>query len=382
MPGLNPVGLPSICAAAEVVFFGTLTTGLIPVASTVRRNCTMAAPIVVFAMLAAAWYSNSRFPDADDFAAWILYVVAGFFFALQNLRYTSLGCRVNAALFGLVFGAAIVFLAVVWGRSDDSAPMHAVLVFGLAWLGAAFLLLWRLPKDWRLFAEPENPEQPVRFQFTLRGLLAGVAAVAMVLGLGRAMLEWVRQDRLFVDNMRFRAELYALDSELAWPRFFGKRDTLAPSGDPIVDRLEYASPRCRGTVAYLQSAGLNFAEMDAFEAVVFWLTLGPLSERSGFLTDGTAARLRRPDWAALLREGCVYGSACAGPNLVDRDGDGWPEYIFHGWSDGYPEKVFRLEDGRIVAWDTKSDRASGIRRGYFLGEDRELKSFDVVEDPP
>ncbi len=383
VPDLNPVGPPSILAAVVVLLLAGLTNGLLPLSPGVRRTWTVAAPILAFALAQSTLLLIDRFPDADDYAACILYIVAGFFFAIGNLRYSSAACRANAAVFGVVYGTAIALLATHWslGESVLATAAATPFPFALSLLALVLLLVGSHPRQ-QNHADAPDQAGAGRFQFTLRGLLTGFLVVALILGLCRSMLARVRKDRLIVENARLRAEFGALDSGLAWTGLIWRRDTLPPSGDQIIECMEHAAPRCRGTVAYLQSAGLDFAEMDAFEAVVFWLTLFPLSESASLLAGASTGQRSRPDWPALLREACPYDSTCAGPNLVDRDRDGWPEYIFQGWPPEYPDKVFRLQDGKIVAWDTVPDEATGIRKGYTLDDGGKLVSFDVDERAP
>lgn len=381
MPSLNLVGLPSIVAAMVVLFLAGTTTGLFPLSADERRKWTMAAPIVVFSLvgltLLLAILGMTRPLDADDFVAVIIYVVAGFVFAMQNLRYTSLFCRVNAGLFGLLFGAAIVFLAVGWRWGEASLALTAVLFFCLVWLSIILPMVSCLPADWRTCPNTQDRPDADRFQFTLRGLLAGFAVVAVVLGLSMVMLDWVKQRRLAVDDFRLRRELQLLSMDLGLASIWNG-GVLRNSGDQIFEHLESAWSNERRVLAYFESAGLDFDELDAFEAVVFWLAAERVSETPDLLAGGDAAQGVRPDWPALLQRS-RFGADPG--NLVDRDDDGWPELIFKGWAPEYPAKVFRLEDGEIVAWDMVPDQTAGIRKGYAEGANG-LETFEVVEDPP
>lgn len=389
LSALNMFGPISIVAAVEMLVLASLTGGLVPLSPAASRKWTVAAPFLVcaicpltilfsVALILLVLDKPLMSDDLDAGAAIIIYVVTGFVFALQNLRYTDMLCRVNAAVFSLLFGAAIVLFAVA-SQSDD---LRLVLVAAAAYLCACLLVVvfFLLRPREKAQDRREDGHQPrgAPLQFSLRGLLTGVLVVAVILGLSRGLVNVQersdlhrRKGALQQELLDLRARMQSISSE--------QGRVLGSTGDQIIARLDSAIGENRGPVAYLQSVGLDFAQMDASEAVVFWLAVERLSRTSGQPGGGSAGPPTQRDWQALVSDGCFYLNRST---LIDSDHDHWPELLFYVGSPRHPQKTFRLADGKIVAWDTEADPATGVRKGYALDDGGELVSFDVAESPP
>jgi len=363
MPGMNPIGPPSLLAAVVVAVIGSLTCGLVPVSAAARRKWTTVVPWVTFVVatcgghtLLGQFVNSWRFWDADDFFAGILYLVAGFLFAMQNLRYPSTVCRGNVGAFNLLFGIEIGLRAFVWQLARPSTILIAEALLLFCWL-LTMLFLDRTVEKWQLRRDRLRTQADVgRFQFSLRGLLMFFVVVAMVLAMCRSMLNRVKQERAFVDDFRLEQELRYLN--LSLPYYLSESDVSLPtSGGQIAECLITASPRLRQLADHLQSAGLDLVDMDDCEAVVFCLSSVPPSAGPNPATGRNARAGTRLDWKSLLSPTDLDPSY-----LVDRDGDRWPEYVFQGWSPDYPSKVFRLAGNRIVASECLSGKATATRR--------------------
>ena len=376
---VNPVGPSSIVAAVAMLFLAGLTSRLIPLSANGRRRWTIAAPVFVLGIFVLAFVFWPAMPfDTDDEAAGIILLVAGFFFALQNFRYGSACCRANAAMFGLAYGAAIVFLAITWVWGDSQVALDLSGLFVFVWIVAIAMFLTGRRAKWRIRDRKANQPVDAAFQFTLRGLLVGVIAVSIILGLCRARVEALKRDRLLAHDSALKRELLN-PNDVLFLKLFPYDRALGNMGHRIVERLQGSSGEGRALIASLQAAGLDVAELDAFEAVIFWLVAKPLSESSNQQLGAKAGQSPQPDWPARLARSHVSLDSFA---LVDRDDDGWPEYVFESWGPEYPEKMFRLEGGRIEAWDTTPSQATGIRKGYALDEEGELESFVVDDHTP
>lgn len=130
----------------------------------------------------------------------------------------------------------------------------------------------------------------------------------------------------------------------------------------------------------LESTGRDLSNVNASEAVVFWLAAKPASFPSGW---GAVFDVPPPNWRDLSVQTRVVPGPIEVPDFapfVDHDGDQWPEYVF--WDPDYGNELFRLQHGRIVAWNSTPDEATGIRKGHTLDEQGELTSFDLLEDAP
>ena len=105
------------------------------------------------------------------------YVVAGFLFALQNLRYASTCCRANAAIFSLLFGIGIVFRAAAWQSEGRWIALAVAVLLLLVWV-FIMLFLDRAVERWQHRRASASLPEVGRFQFTLTGLLTAVLAIS------------------------------------------------------------------------------------------------------------------------------------------------------------------------------------------------------------
>lgn len=142
-PNMNPVGPPSVLAA---LFFAWHVL-LIRRARGRRRAVLLGwAPFVWAALALISANSQGRFPDADDKAAWIIAIAAGFGLGLAQFRGPSWVHRVIGVLATYSFGMLVVLVA--WGLTHwrFAAPnlvmVVAVVGFVLLWT-PVLVMLWR-----------------------------------------------------------------------------------------------------------------------------------------------------------------------------------------------------------------------------------------------
>jgi hypothetical protein len=139
-PNLNPVGVPSIAATCVVLVLTCLTMpAWIP--ARLRRLVTACAPAL---LLFLAWpIIFTRFHDADDEIAIVIWLVFGFAFAMDCFAFLRLGYRLIGWVFTLAHGCVCVVALTSWVVvlcfTSPWVEYH-IAVLGGGLIG--FLILW------------------------------------------------------------------------------------------------------------------------------------------------------------------------------------------------------------------------------------------------
>jgi len=146
-PSLNPVGPAFLFALSVTVGLSLLSTARVNPSG--WRKAVGVAPALLLVMAVGAAVTLTRFPDADDFAAVIVYIAFGFGFALASFRGYSLWHRISAVIFTTLHGALVVFWALEWLSVFLHAlrPLPAAGAFAVGWLLVA---RWLYRKSARL----------------------------------------------------------------------------------------------------------------------------------------------------------------------------------------------------------------------------------------
>jgi hypothetical protein len=162
----SPFGVASLTAAVVVALFIAIVWGLAKSCPRLSNRLEWVAPLVLLGISAVspveALYRLPGFPrflwgypppwlSCPEYVAGIIYMGAGFGFALSNLRKPSVLQRLNGVAFTFVFGSLMVAEAANWLDELFSYPMWGfnwdwsfryVVAFWVLWIPAV-VAIWR-----------------------------------------------------------------------------------------------------------------------------------------------------------------------------------------------------------------------------------------------
>ncbi len=143
-PDLNPIGPGSIFAVLITGLFVCMTSDQpfgLPLKT--RRRCSITATwlfglIVVFITAAG---QGRVFPDAHELVGFIVFIVFGLAFALQDFKYQSWPAFTSAAIWSLVCGTILItFTNGILPNPLSNGVVVLITAYWLLWL---FLVIWR-----------------------------------------------------------------------------------------------------------------------------------------------------------------------------------------------------------------------------------------------